>query len=152
MQKIFSWFHRVQVNPSINTYSHHLSWPVGHSWQELPLDAGGDHLGGHHGVHQPPHGSVPAHMPPTWLSRGWGEWVVLYNDPSVPQPVVQSRRRPLLGPSPGWKRLLALSHLRHYAERSLTPRSLNVKLGPRHNYHKGPNFTLRYRGVNACLA
>ena len=34
--------------------------------------------------------------------------------PSVPQPVVQSRRSPLLGPSPGWKRLLALSHLRHY--------------------------------------
>ena len=28
--------------------------------------------------------------------------------------VVQSQRRPLLGPSPGWKRLLALSHLRHY--------------------------------------
>ena len=28
--------------------------------------------------------------------------------------VEQSRRRPLLGPSPGWKRLLALSHLRHY--------------------------------------
>ena len=28
--------------------------------------------------------------------------------------VVQSRRRPLLGPSPGWKRLLPLSHLRHY--------------------------------------
>ena len=27
--------------------------------------------------------------------------------------VVQSRRRPLLGPSPGW-RLIALSHLRHY--------------------------------------
>ena len=35
-------------------------------------------------------------------------------DPSVPQPVVQSQRRPLLGPSPGWKRLLPLSHLRHY--------------------------------------
>ena len=31
----------------------------------------------------------------------------------------QSRRRPLLGPSPGWKRL---SHLRHYAKRELTPR------------------------------
>ena len=46
--------------------------------------------------------------------------------------VVQSMRRPLLGPSPGWKRLL-----RHYAEQALTPRSLNVKLGPRHNYHKG---------------
>ena len=28
--------------------------------------------------------------------------------------VVQSRRRPRLGPSPGWKRLLPLSHLRHY--------------------------------------
>ena len=28
--------------------------------------------------------------------------------------VVQSWRRPLLGPSPGWKRLLALSHLRHF--------------------------------------
>ena len=28
--------------------------------------------------------------------------------------VVQSRRRPLLGPFPGWKRLLPLSHLRHY--------------------------------------
>ena len=26
----------------------------------------------------------------------------------------ESRRRPLLGPSPDWKRLLALSHLRHY--------------------------------------
>ena len=26
----------------------------------------------------------------------------------------QSRRRPLIGPSPGWKRLLALSQLRHY--------------------------------------
>ena len=28
--------------------------------------------------------------------------------------VVQSRRRALVGPSPGRKRLLALSHLRHY--------------------------------------
>ena len=28
--------------------------------------------------------------------------------------VVQSRWRPLLGHSPGWKRLPALSHLRHY--------------------------------------
>ena len=35
---------------------------------------------------------------------------------------VQSRRRPLLGPSPGWKRLLPLSHLRHYAKQALTPR------------------------------
>ena len=27
--------------------------------------------------------------------------------------------------------------LRHYAKRALTPRSLNVKLGPRHKGHKG---------------
>ena len=27
--------------------------------------------------------------------------------------------------------------LRHYAKRALTPRSLNVKLGPRRNYHNG---------------
>ena len=27
--------------------------------------------------------------------------------------------------------------LRHYPKRALTPRSLNVKLGPRRNYHKG---------------
>ena len=27
--------------------------------------------------------------------------------------------------------------LRHYAKQALTPRSLNVKLGPRRNYHKG---------------
>ena len=32
----------------------------------------------------------------------------------VPSEGSQSRRRPLLGPSPGWKRLLLLSHLRHY--------------------------------------
>ena len=50
--------------------------------------------------------------------------------------VVQSWRRPLLG-------LLATTAftfktlLRHNAKRALTPRSLNVKLGPRRNYHKG---------------
>ena len=48
------------------------------------------------------------------LVREPGLGLELCSSPSVPQPVVQSRRRPLLGPSPGWKRLLALSHLRHY--------------------------------------
>ena len=33
--------------------------------------------------------------------RGVGPRLVLCKAPSVPQPVVQSRRRPLLGPSPG---------------------------------------------------
>ena len=46
--------------------------------------------------------------------------------------------------------------LRHYAKWALTPRSLNVKLGLQHNYHKGraairnyanqTNFMLRDRG------
>ena len=27
--------------------------------------------------------------------------------------------------------------IRHFAKQALTPRSLNVKLGPRRNYHKG---------------
>ena len=36
--------------------------------------------------------------------------------------VVQSRRRPLLGTSPGWKRLLPLSHLRHYEDTMLNGR------------------------------
>ena len=63
--------------------------------------------------------------------------------------------------------------LRHYAKRALTPLSLDVKLRLQCNYHegwaairhyanqttrplwplrRGPNFTLRDRGVNAHLA
>ena len=34
--------------------------------------------------------------------------------------VLQSLRRPLLGAPPGWKHLLALSHLRHYIKPTLT--------------------------------
>ena len=34
--------------------------------------------------------------------------------------------------------------LRHYAKRALTPRSLNVKLGPRRNYHKGREALRHY--------
>ena len=37
----------------------------------------------------------------------------------VPSEGSKSRRRPLLGPSPGWKRLLPLSHLRHYEDTML---------------------------------
>ena len=53
----------------------------------------------------------------------------------------------------------------HYAKRALTPRSLNMKLGLQPNIRhyanqtcllrplrRGPNFTLRDRGVNARLA
>ena len=49
-----------------------------------------------------------------WCTAGRTSRLELCSAPSVPQPVVQSRRRPLLGPSPGRKRLLPLSHLRHY--------------------------------------
>ena len=35
--------------------------------------------------------------------------------------ISQSQRWPLLGPSPGCKRLLVLSHLKHYAKWTLTP-------------------------------
>ena len=94
-----------------------------------------------------------------WL---WASWIEL-------QTKVHTKSRP----SPGWKRLLLLSHLRHYAKWALTPRSLNVKLGPRRNYHKGraairyyanqpacrlwllclhPNFISTYSGVNTHLA
>ena len=57
--------------------------------------------------------------------------------------VVQSQRRPLL-PTRAFSWLKAPTSaltfktlLRHYAKQALTPRSLNVKLGPRYNYHKG---------------
>ena len=33
--------------------------------------------------------------------------------------------------------LQALSHLRHYAKWAFTPWQVDVKLGPRHDYHKG---------------
>ena len=62
--------------------------------------------------------------------------------------VEQSRRRPLLGSSPGWKRLLCNYHkgraaLRHYANQPARPFWLLCR---------GPNFTLRDRWVNARLA
>ena len=51
--------------------------------------------------------------PPLHLSilLPWACDLVLQKFPSEGS---QSRRRPLLGPSPGWKCLLPLSHLRHY--------------------------------------
>ena len=68
--------------------------------------------------------------------------VVPCSAPSVPQPVVQSRKRPLVGATRGFSLLKAPTFtfktlLRHYAKRTLTPRSLSVKLGPRRNYHEG---------------
>ena len=91
-------------------------------------DAGGARAAGAHG-HQGPrlHGAAPAPgQPPPRQPRlrplqprlqvllpgrgplqvsaalyRKGSFIVPQIDPSVPQPVVQSRRRPLLGPSPG---------------------------------------------------
>ena len=39
--------------------------------------------------------------------------------------------------------------LRHYAKRELTPRSLNMKLGPRRNYHKGRAAIRHYANQTA---
>ena len=38
---------------------------------------------------------------------------------------------------------------RHYAKRALTPRSLNVKLGPRRNYHMGRAAIRHYANQTA---
>ena len=57
---------------------------------------------------------IPREAEITEISQIFVIQLVPQIDPSVPQPVIQSRRRPLLWPSPSWKRLLALSHLRHY--------------------------------------
>ena len=40
--------------------------------------------------------------------------------------------------------------LRHYAKQALTPRSLNVKLGPRRNYHEGRAAIRHYANQTAC--
>ena len=40
--------------------------------------------------------------------------------------------------------------LRHYAKRALTPRSLNVKLGPRRNYHEGRAAIRHCANQHAC--
>ena len=39
--------------------------------------------------------------------------------------------------------------LRHYAKQALTPRSLNVKLGTRRNYHKGRAAIRHYANQTA---
>ena len=39
--------------------------------------------------------------------------------------------------------------LRHYAKRALTSRSLNVKLGPRRNYHEGQAAIRHYANQTA---
>ena len=51
----------------------------------------------------------------------YGRWVRRIitraaNDPSVFTIMEKAPNRPLVGPSPGWKHLLALSHLRHCAK------------------------------------
>ena len=62
--------------------------------------------------HEPVHASnstLDSHLSANCLTAPYR--VVLQK---VPSKGSWSRRRPLLGPSPGWKRLLPLSHLRHY--------------------------------------
>ena len=40
--------------------------------------------------------------------------------------------------------------LTHYAERALTPRSLNVKLGPQRNYYEG-HYANQFHDPISCL-
>ena len=87
------------------------------------LVAGG---GGYNPVIIPLPGSSGGHNKIHGSSVIWGKYCH-YSDCSTPTTdtldftrISQSRRRPLLGPSPGWKWLLALSHLRHYAKWVLT--------------------------------
>ena len=67
--------------------------------------------------------------------------------------VVQSRRRPhtrafswLKAPTSAFT---FQTRLRHYAKRALTQRSLNVKLGPQRNYHKGQAAIRHYANQTA---
>ena len=64
--------------------------------------------------HQQCHGSKRFVQCIPW--PGWEYWAAIKTSAAnqLIGEVVQSRRRPLVGPSPGWKRLLPLSHLRHY--------------------------------------
>ena len=63
------------------------------------------------------------------------------NDPSVPQSVLTiTEKAPIRAFS--WLKATTSAFtfktlFRHYAKRALTPRSLNVKLGPGRNYHEG---------------
>ena len=68
-------------------------------------------------------------------------FLVLCSAPSVPQSVFTSTEK---APTRAFSWLRAPTNaftfktlLRHYAKRGLTPRSLNVKLGPRRKGHKG---------------
>ena len=57
----------------------------------------------------------------------------------------QSRRRPLQGPSPGWRVNL------HCAKWVLTPLWLDVKLGCQRNYHKGRAAIRHYAHQTALV-
>ena len=63
---------------------------------------------------------ISATTPPVAWLAGLGLCVFSSATNRLIGEVVQSWRRPLLRPSPGWKGLLALSHLRHYANLALT--------------------------------
>ena len=43
----------------------------------------------------------------------------------------------LRGWRPEWIQRFARKEVRHYAKRALTQRKVDVKLGPRRNYHEG---------------
>ena len=72
----------------------------------------------------------------------WGKWVDRLSDFGIYEGYIRNHSTSLpayrtLSQVRGGSTSADLAVLRHYAKRMLTPRSLNVKLGPRRNYHEG---------------
>ena len=62
--------------------------------------------------------------------------------------IVTSAANRSIGSTTGCK-ITEKALLRHYAKQALTPRYLNVKLGPRRNYHKGRAAIRHYANQTA---
>ena len=60
-------------------------------------------------------------LEPTWTTLLLPFWNEYFQDTFTALLKSKTTWRALLGPSPGWKWLLPLSHLRHYAKWTLTP-------------------------------
>ena len=113
------------------------------------LEGGGAHL--HQHLVQPLQGPVQVHLDPAGGGRHGFASVLLAPalheaDPDVEIQTKAIRRFVITEKAPSrafsWLKTATTAFtfktlLRHYANRALTPRSLNVKLGPQRNYHKG---------------
>ena len=76
------------------------------------------------------------------MATGLGSGTGLELETKVAEDYTKFYNQPLPGPSPG--PFIFKTLLRHYAKRTLTSRFLNMKLGPRRNYHKGQAAVRHY--------